>query len=214
MHPRVMILPETRADEAVAALTAAFLPDPIFSFYFPEAAPRARVFGAFFSDIIVSHLRFGHVYAAMLDGAIIGAAIWRPPDADEPTELDRERAIAAERVVRDVDNAAAEALFAGFASLEAGHPAAPHWYLFFTGIVPAWQGHGFGSALLAPVLNLADQSRVLCYLETPFPRTHRFYRRLGYEISYTGNPFVGAPTLWAMTRQPRIPDNSSDDAEH
>lgn len=203
MQPTIDMLPPQRADEAVAVLTAAFMPDPIFSFYFPEATRRARVFGAFFNDVIASHLRFGHVYAALLDGAIVGAAVWRPPGADEPTELDRARADAAERVVREIDNAAAEALFGGFAALEAGHPAEPHWYLFFSGITPASQGRGFGSLLLAPVLKLADESRKLCYLETPFPRTHIFYRRLGYEITYTGNPFVGAPTLWAMTRRPQ-----------
>ena len=203
MQPRIVTVPESRADEAMTVLTAAFMPDPIFSFYFPEAPQRARVFDAFFNDIIASHLRFGHVYAALLDDAMVGAAVWRPPDADEPTEADRARASATERAVRDIDNAGAEALFAGFAALETGHPTRPHWYLFFTGIVPAWQGHGFGSALLAPVLKLADASRTLCYLETPFPRTHAFYRRLGYDITYAGNPFVGAPTVWAMTRQPQ-----------
>ncbi len=131
---------------------------------------------------------------------MVGAAVWRPPEAEGPTDLDREREAATERRVRDIDNEAAEALFAGFAVLEPGHPAEPHWYLFF---VPAWQGHGFGSILLEPVLKLADQSQTLCYLETPFPRTHVFYRRLGYEITRAGNPFVGAPTLWAMTRLPQ-----------
>ena len=96
------------------------------------------------------------------------------------------------RRVRDNDNEAAEAFLAGFAALEPGHPVEPHWYLFFTGIVPAWQAHGFGSILLEPVLKLADQSQTLCYLETPFPRADIFYRRLGYEITRAGNPFAGA----------------------
>lgn len=203
MQPNIIALPNERAEDAVAVLTAAFMPDPIFSFYFPQPLQRAEVFRAFFSDIVASHLRFGHVYAAMLDGAMVGAAVWRPPEADGPTDLDRTREAATERRVREIDAVSADALFAGFAALEPDHPAEPHWYLFFTGIAPAWQGHGFGSTLLAPVLSLADQSQRLCYLETPFPRTHVFYSRLGYEITHAGNPFVGAPTLWAMTRRPR-----------
>lgn len=203
MQSSIVTLPEHRAHEAVEVLTAAFMPDPIFSFYFPEVLQRAQVFSAFFSDIIASHLRFGHVYAALLDGAVVGVAVWRPPSADEPTELDREREAATERRVRDINNDAAEELFAGFAALEPGHPTGAHWYLFFTGIMPVWQGHGFGSTLLEPVLKLADEAQTLCYLETPFPQTHVFYRRLGYEITSVGNPFVGAPTVWAMTRLPR-----------
>ena len=37
MQPSIVILPEKRVDAAVAVLTSAFLPDPIFSFYFPES---------------------------------------------------------------------------------------------------------------------------------------------------------------------------------
>lgn len=210
MQPSIVTLPEQRADDAVEVLTAAFMPDPIFSFYFPEMPQRAQVFRAFFSDIIESHLQFGHVYAAMLNGAMVGAAVWRPPEVDEPTELDQERATATERRIREIDNDAAEALFAGFAALEPGHPAEPHWYLFFTGIAPAWQGRGFGTTLLAPVLKLADEIQTVCYLETPFPQTHVFYRRLGYEITDSANPFVGAPTLWTMTRQPQVTQARAD----
>lgn len=203
MQPDIITLPQERTEDAVAVLAAALMPDPIFSFYYHEPPRRARVFSAFFTDIVLAHLRFGHVYAAMHEQPVVGAAVWRPPEADGPTEDDRARELATELRVCEIDTAAAEALFAGFAALERGHPAEPHWYLFFTGISPEWQGNGFGSTLLAPVLNLADQSQTLCFLETPFPRNHVFYSRLGYEIIRAGNPFVGAPTVWALRRQPR-----------
>ena len=63
--------------------------------------------------------------------------------------------------------------------MEQFHPADPHWYLAFVGVEPTIQSHGIGRTLLAPVLKLADQTETLCYLETPFPRTHEFYERLG-----------------------------------
>jgi ribosomal protein S18 acetylase RimI-like enzyme len=77
--------------------------------------------------------------------------------------------------------------------MEQFHPPDPHWYLAFVGIEPAFQSRGVGEALLAPALAIADQTRALCYLETPFPRTHAFYERLGFVRYAEQNPFVGAP---------------------
>ncbi len=84
-------------------------------------------------------------------------------------------------------------LFAGFAAMEQFHPAAPHWYLAFVGVDPTIQSHGIGGTLLAPVLAAADRTETLCYLETPFPRTHKFYERLGFARQRELNPFIGAP---------------------
>ena len=83
------------------------------------------------------------------------------------------------------------------------YPNAPHWYLAFTGVDVGEQGHGIGANLLSPVLALADETSTLCYLETPFPRTHAFYQRLGFTITSATHPFSGAPTLWTMTRLPQ-----------
>jgi ribosomal protein S18 acetylase RimI-like enzyme len=107
-----------------------------------------------------------------------------------------------ERVVRALYPRAADELFRGFAKLEPLHPSEPHWYLTFVGIDSRLQGQGIGSRLLAPVLQQADASSTLCYLETPFPRTHAFYQRLGFEIASQSHPFRGAPPLWTMLRKP------------
>jgi len=193
-------VPLTRVKEAVDLLVRAFMPDPIFSYYFPDDNQRAEVFRNFINDLVRAHIRFGHVYAAVLDEKLVAAAVWRPPDAGEPTARDRKRQTLTEKRVHAIDSKGATAIFEGFVGLEAGHPAEPHWYLFFTGVEPAMQGRGIGSRLLAPVLELADRSHTLCYLETPFRQTHEFYRRLGFSIATEGHPFAGAPTLWTMIR--------------
>jgi GNAT superfamily N-acetyltransferase len=94
-------------------------------------------------------------------------------------------------------------LLAGFRELERLHPPEPHWYLAFAGVDPARQGKGIGDALLQPVLAEADRAGLLCYLETPFPRTHAFYQRLGFKTSSTVRPFLGARPLDIMIREPR-----------
>jgi GNAT superfamily N-acetyltransferase len=92
----------------------------------------------------------------------------------------------------------------GFEELGRRHPAFSHWYLAFIGIDPRWQRHGFGRALLEPVLARADAAGVACYLETPFPDTRRFYERFGFHESDQLRPVDDAPQIWTMTR----PSNS------
>ncbi len=94
-------------------------------------------------------------------------------------------------------------LLQGFAKLETTHPDTPHWYLFFIGMDAERRGHGIGARLMTPVLQAADDGGMPCYLETPFPQTLPFYRKLGYDVIGEPTPFTGAPQLWAMKRKPR-----------
>jgi GNAT superfamily N-acetyltransferase len=197
-------LPAGRIDEAVALLGRAFLPDPIFSYFFPDPARRSAVFAAFFGMLVNIHIRFGHVYAAERNGELVGAAVWRPPDAGAPSAEDLVLEHEAITKLQAIDANGAEGILSGFAKTESGHPSEPHWYLFFVGVEPDLQGQGIGQQLLAPVLEAADAAGTLCYLETPFPRTHEFYQRLGFHINDAGHPFTGAPTLWTMLRPPQL----------
>ena len=56
--------------------------------------------------------------------------------------------------------------------------------------------------VLTPVLERADRDREVCYLETPFPDTRAFYRKLRFDETAELRPAVGAPPIWTMTRQP------------
>ena len=199
----IELLPRSWVDEAVAVLCGAFRDDPIFRFYFPDASMRAKVLRIFFNNVIRAHMRFNHVYAAIRENRVVGAAVWRTPDATGNTLHDRLRAFVAHRRLILLSRGAASKLSRGFASLEAAHPSAPHWYLFFIGLDSELRGLGLGSRLMAPVLAAADAKNSICYLETPFSQTLPFYRGLGYEISSEPRPFSGAPQLWAMTRSPK-----------
>lgn len=54
------------------------------------------------------------------------------------------------------------------------------WYLSIVGILPTFQGKGYGSNLITPILSQTDRLDVPTYLETFTPRTKKFYRQLGY----------------------------------
>ena len=202
MEPAILQLPERRVRQAVDILVTAFRDDPVLTFFLNNPSRRTLAFRAFFANIVRAHLRFGHVYAAVLEDRVAGVAVWRPPGAGGETLRDRVRTLSAQLLVRSLFPRTAGDLFRGFAATIALHPRAPHWYLFFMGVDVDLRGRGIGSKLVAPVLDLADRTGTLCYLETPFPRTHAFYQRQGFEISSESHPFRGAPTLWTMTRHP------------
>ena len=131
-----------------------------------------------------------------------GSSAWRcgfllVVHSPRPSSAQRNHAL-----VKSLFGCRAEAMYRGFANTARLHPKQPHWYLFFIGIHPTFQGRGIGRRLLEPVLRRADRERVLCYLETPFATTHEFYRRLGFRLRPGTFPFEGAPTLWTMVRKP------------
>jgi ribosomal protein S18 acetylase RimI-like enzyme len=84
----------------------------------------------------------------------------------------------------------------------------PHWYLVLLGCDSAWQRQGHGSALLAPVLQRADEEGVPAYLETQKEDNLPWYRRHGFEVMQEITA-PGCPRMWAMRRDPREPDPGS-----
>ncbi len=179
--------------QASRLLARAFAADPILTHFFSDRLRRRIALPAFFAAVLEEMIPGGQVYAAHDDGDLIGVAAWKPPDAREPDGAARRAAARQQRVVRMMFPSASRRLFEGFAALERLHPSEGHWYLAFVGVEPTIQSRGIGRALLAPVLKIADQTKTLCYLETPFPRTYEFYERLGFGRHAEPAPFIGAP---------------------
>ena len=188
---------------AVGVLVRAFAADPILTHFF-IGARRAVAYRLLFGDLVLSHLARGQAYALRANGRLVAVALWSSPGPAEIALLERIRAGVFARALEIVCPRAARDLSAGFEKLSHMHPPEPHWYLAFVGVEPGHQGMGLGARLLAPVLAAADERQELCYLETPFPRTHAFYRRLGFETTGEHRPFAGAPPIWTLVRQPRV----------
>jgi ribosomal protein S18 acetylase RimI-like enzyme len=168
---------------AVGVLARAFDADEIITLFLNEPGRRRLGYELFFRAMLGEHLRYGSVWTAILDGRIVAIAVWRPPDATGPKRVDRWRWAAANFGMRLLFPGRARTLLAGFSAAEQFHPREPHWYLFFVGVDPPYQGRGLGARLLRPVLDQADNEQRLCYLETPTRLNQPFYRRLGFELT-------------------------------
>ena len=193
MNLRVGNLTTSECNRASHLLARAFAEDPIITHFLYDRVRRRIAFPAFFRAALEEMLPGGRVYAAHDDDHLIGVAAWSSPDAAHPPGGAQRGAARQRRVVRMLFPLASGRLFGGFATLERFHPVDRHWYLAFIGIEPGFQARGIGRALLTPVLEIADKTNALCYLETPFPRTHEFYERLGFAHHAEHSPFAGAP---------------------
>lgn len=86
--------------------------------------------------------------------------------------------------------------------IEGKHPHRRHYYLPVIGIVPEWQGRGFGSALLRPMLERCDQEGLPAYLEASSPRNRALYERHGFKVVEEIRVADDSPLMWRMWREP------------
>jgi GNAT superfamily N-acetyltransferase len=199
--PSVRPLNASDVPTVTERLVRAFADDPVANFMFAGERRRTRGLRSFFtSQIRRTYLPGGHVYTTEDLG---GAAVWGAPDRHRhglvellqllPTApyLVSARTVSALRLLFEVDGL---------------HPKEPHWYLATLGTAPEHQHRGIGSALMGPVLSLADRDGVPAYLESSKERNVPFYARFGFEVVDELHSKSGRPTMWRMWREPRPPD--------
>jgi GNAT superfamily N-acetyltransferase len=184
---------------AADALARAFYADPHFCWIIRDDVTRMRRleegFATFISRI---WLRPDEGY---LHERLIGAALWMPPGTWHITPLAQLRVLPA--TLRALGRHSLRLLWA-LSYIERKHPRTPpHWYLASIGVTPAWQGRGYGSALLRPVLERCDAAGTPAYLEASTPRNRALYERHGFEVLEECRYASDGPPLWLMWREPR-----------
>lgn len=189
---------KARPNDAAAvasALAAAFTDDPVFRWILPDDAARPRSTRALF-DLIVEILA-PHDDTWTTTG-VTGAALWVPAGR-APISDDHAQGFAAK--MSELCAPHGDRVLELVGLMDQLHPHEAHEYLWFVGVVPAAQGHGLGSALMAPVLERADRAGHPAYLEATSPQSKALYERHGFRAAA---PFAaaGGPPLWPMWRDP------------
>jgi ribosomal protein S18 acetylase RimI-like enzyme len=196
---QVVHLTESRLEEAARALALAFEDDPLQSYTFPDREERRRLSPAHFEAILRYGLLAGHVLTGVESGA--GAVVWMPPDVEHTPE--HAEAAGLTRLPETI-GAGPAARFGRIVDLVEGwhrrDMEAPHWYVMVVGVAPAFQGQGYGRALLQPMLDRADAEGLPCYLETTQPKNVSFYQRLGFEVLVEEADADSGLRLWTFRR--------------
>ena len=76
-----------------------------------------------------------------------------------------------------------------------------HWFLQAIGVDPQFQGRGYASKLLRPMLSRIDEEGLPCYLETLDETNVPLYEHFGFKVIEKSTIPQTSLTNWAMLRE-------------
>ena len=194
-------LRKRQVEPASEVLSRAFIDDPSLSHAIPEYHKRVKILPALFRMTLYYGISHGEVYAISPD--MEGIAIWLPSGVSDIKlwMLIRRGGLALLfwaswkflwHMKRDEDFASA---------LRKRHAPFPHWYLAVLGVDPEFQGKGYASKLLQPMLNRLDAANSPCYVETSIEEYVPMYQHFGFRVIYEGVLPGSGSRMWAMLRE-------------
>ncbi len=194
-------------DQLGRVLARSFFDDPVITWMLPDESRRRRVSELAYRTFLKRiYLPNNEVYT---DARRQGAALWSPPGRWR-IPLGAQLRMSP-RLVWIFGARRLPEIVRGLNLIEHEHPdTVPHWHLGILGTDPVAQGHGVGSAVMAPILARCDTEGVPAYLESSKHANIAFYRRHGFEVTDKIS-LPDGPDLWGMWREPRAPDGGEDD---
>lgn len=191
--PKVRSITGSDKGRVEAAMTLAFIADPVARWAFPDPLQYIETFRPFVT--LFGGKSFDHGSAHII-GDFLGAALWLPPDVqpdDGPV---------GELFEQNVSQPRLGQLLSLFEQMSGFHPHQPHWHLAVLGVDAMHQRRGCGSQLMRPALARCDRDRVPAYLEASSPANRAFYERHGFRV--LGEIRSGdSPPMFPMLREPR-----------
>jgi len=169
-------------DAGAAVLGRAFTEYELLRYYFQDEAERHAVAVTFGFVALSVCLKYGEVYAS--SAKMEGVAAWLPPGKapfggwqvirtvplSVLFKFGRQGAIRMQAYGRYIDNMHRKLV------------PYPHWYLQIIGVDPAYQGQGFSSQLVRPMLECIDREHLPCFLETNTEKNVAIYQRFGFGV--------------------------------
>jgi ribosomal protein S18 acetylase RimI-like enzyme len=186
---------------AVEVLVKAFQNYPLLQYYFPSDVKREKISRYFISYAVFTGTNYGEVYATSPN--MEGVAVWLTSDNYPMTFW---------RLIRSVPLS----ILFGFGKESGGRMRRTgeyidamhkrlvpyrHWFLQTIGIDPQFQGKGYASKLLKPMLARIDEEGLPCYLDTLDETNVRLYEHFGFKVIEKSNIPQTKLTNWAMSRE-------------
>ncbi len=175
-------LRKNHLNSAAELFSRVFIEDSLAILMFPEKETRKQKLYHYFQFRIKYGLRYGEVYATSSN--LEGLAVWVYSDNVAMTNWRNMRA-GGFNLFRTVGKDAIIRMskIGDFTStLHKKHASFPHLYLAPIGVDPKFQGKGYASKLLRPMLNRLDQDKVHCFLETQSRYNVDIYLHYGFEV--------------------------------
>jgi GNAT superfamily N-acetyltransferase len=195
-------LRKTDIKQAASVLTESFQQYPLLVQKYPDESQRNKAAYYFFLVIVGYGIRWGEVYAA--SPRMEGVAVWYRSERF-PMRF--------RKILRSVPLSALLGFpWSGVGRLqkasdfvEARHQRtapAEHWFLDSVGVLPQYQGKGYGGKLIRAMLVRTDRESLPVYLDTMDEADVRRYEHFGFKVIDKSPVPKTTLTNWSMLREP------------
>ena len=193
-------LQKWQVKSASEVLSRAFIDDPELVQFIPEQHKRAKLLPSLFRMTLCHGILHGEVYVASPDMA--GIAMWLPSGASDITLWTVIRCGGLTLLFKTswkfLWNMKQDDDFAS--KLRKRRAPFSHWYLAVIGVAPEFQGKGYASKLLRPMLKRLDAANLPCYVETTIEEYVPIYQHFGFKVIHEAIMPGGGSKMWAMLR--------------
>ena len=184
-------LTELQIEPAAETLARAFQDYPVFTYVFPNACERRNELPLLLQSFVHYGVLNGEVYATSRN--LEGVAVWMPPDHTRVSTP-------APEVSQDaLDRMAYWGRQTG--SIRKCHVPSAHWFLMIIGVSPEFQGRGYASILLAPMLARIQRQHLPCYLDTELEKNVAMYQHFGFRVVDDTEVAGTGVRSWGMLRE-------------
>lgn len=189
------------AEPSVEVLVRAFRNYPLFQYYFSNESIREKISYYVLSFAIYSGIRYGEVYATSAN--LEGIAVWIPSNNYPVTFWKMLHSIPLSRIfgLGRYGGSKMRNFNEYIDSVHQHQAPFMHWFLQAIGVAPRFQGKGYASKLLRPMLSKIDKEHLPCYLETIDEKNVSIYERFGFKIVDKSIVPETRFTNWAMLRK-------------
>ena len=169
-------------DAGAAVLGRAFTEYELLRYYFPDEGERQAVAVTFGFIALSVCLKYGEVYAS--SAKMEGVSAWLPPGKAPFGGWQIMRSVPLSVLFRFGRQGASRMQAYGRYVDNMHRKLVPysHWYLQIIGVDPAYQGQGFSSQLVRPMLERIDREYLPCFLETNIEKNVAIYQRFGFGV--------------------------------
>lgn len=194
-------LSRTQIKAAGELLARALHDDSFYIHLIPDNTQRKKKLAHLFESVVCSGLYYGEVYAT--SAKLEGVAVWRSPGNTELSVWKQIRVgmlslvfkLGWKAISRDQSAVRYES------SVHERRAPFPHWYLNAIAVDPPFQGKGYASRLLRPMLARIDKEHLPCYLETENEKNLPIYEHYQFKVVHDAIIPGTAVRQWAMLRE-------------
>ena len=191
----------SNAKPAVKVLVRAFQNYPLLQYYFPNEIEREKISSYFLSFAVYTGISYGEVYAPSPN--LEGIAVWMPSTNYPVTFWRQLRSVPLSVIIGFGRHGGSKMRHIGEYMDTVHKRLTPfkHWFLQTIGIAPPFQGKGYASKLLKPMLSRINEEGLPCYLETVDEQNVSLYEHFGFKIVDKSNVPETTLISWAMLRE-------------